>query len=76
MWTKQFEEFKVFTWINIAKVSEFDDIQVCIDHLKLWITYTVLKLLSEVNLEAQHLKMFGGHTILLHPILSFKKFTF
>lgn len=33
-WTKQFEEFKVFTWMNLEKVPEFDDIQICIDYLR------------------------------------------
>lgn len=33
-WTKQFEEFKVFVWMNIKTTPEFDDIQACIDYLR------------------------------------------
>lgn len=32
-WTKQFEEFKVFTWMNL-KDPDFEDIQICIDYLR------------------------------------------
>lgn len=33
-WTKQFEEFKVFAWMNLKTIPEFDDVQVCIDYLR------------------------------------------
>lgn len=33
-WTKHYEEFKVFTWMNLQKVPEFDHIQICIDYLR------------------------------------------
>lgn len=32
-WTEQFDEFKIFTWMNLSKVPAFEDIQTCINYL-------------------------------------------
>lgn len=32
-WTEQYDEFKVFTWMNLQEVPDFEDIQICINYL-------------------------------------------
>lgn len=33
-WTKQYDEFKIFKWMDLQEVPDFEDIQICVNYLQ------------------------------------------